>query len=149
MPTCTFFGHRDCPDSVRPALQQAIIRLIEENGVDRFYIGHQGRFDRLALAVLQQVAAVYPQIRYEVVLAYVPARTKDPLISEGLCTMLPEGIEKAPRRFAISYRNRWLVEHADYVIAYVLYRGGAMQCVELAQRNGKQILWLNEARERC
>ena len=33
MPTCTFFGHRDCPDSLRPSLQQAIARLIAEEGI--------------------------------------------------------------------------------------------------------------------
>lgn len=141
MPTCTFFGHRDCPDSLRPALYQAVTRLIEENGVDRFYVGHQGAFDRLALAVLQQAAAAYPQIRYEVVLAYVPSPKKD-TDAQPPNTLLPDGIETVPKRFAISRRNRWMVEHADYVIAYVLYRGGASQFVELAQRKGKTVVFV-------
>ena len=129
MPTCTFFGHRDCPDSLRPSLQQAIVRLIVEEGVDTFYVGHQGKFDRLALAALQQ--------------AYLPTSRDVPW--QPADTMVPDGIEDVPKRFAISYRNRWLVEHADMVIAYVLYRGGAMQFVELAQRKGKRIIYLNEA----
>jgi len=147
MPTCTFFGHRDCPDSLRPSLQQAIARLIVEEGVDTFYVGHQGKFDRLALAALQQAVAQYPHIRYTVVLAYLPTCKDVPWQPDT--TMLPDGIEDVPKRFAISYRNRWLVEHADVVIAYALYRGGAMQFVELAQKKGKKILWLNEAGERC
>ena len=146
MPTCTFFGHRDCPDSLRPSLQQAIVRLIVEEGVDTFYVGHQGKFDRLALAALQQAAAQYPHIRYTVVLAYLPTSRDVPWQPDT--TMLPAGIETVPKRFAISYRNHWLVEHADVVIAYALYRGGAMQFVELAQKKGKKILWLNEAGER-
>lgn len=144
MPTCTFFGHRDSPDSLRPSLQQAIVRLIVEEGVDTFYVGHQGKFDRLALAALQQAAAQYPHIRYTVVLAYLPTRRDESWQPSD--SMVPDGIENVPRRFAISYRNHWLVEHADYVIAYVLYRGGAMQFVELAQRKGKQIIYLNEAK---
>lgn len=147
MPTCTFFGHRDSPDSLRPSLQQAIVRLIVEEGVDTFYVGHQGKFDRLALAALQQAVAQYPHIRYTVVLAYLPTCKDVPWQPDT--TMLPAGIEDVPKRFAISYRNRWLVEHADVVIAYALYRGGAMQFVELAQKKGKKILWLNEAGERC
>ena len=147
MPTCTFFGHRDCPDSLRPSLQQAIVRLIVEEGMDTFYVGHQGKFDRLALAALQQAVAQYPHIRYTVVLAYLPTCKDVPWQPDT--TMLPDGIEDVPKRFAISYRNRWLVEHADMVIAYALYRGGAMQFVELAQKKGKKILWLNEAGERC
>ena len=31
-------------------------------------------------------------------------------------------------------------KHAEYVIAYALYRGGAMQFVELAQQKGKTVL---------
>ncbi|MBP3411014.1 MAG: hypothetical protein J6M10_08475 [Clostridia bacterium] len=143
MPTCTFFGHRDCPDSLRPSLQQAIVRLIVEEGVDTFYVGHQGKFDRLALAALQQVATQYPHIRYTVVLAYLPTRRDASWQSTD--TLVPDGIENVPKRFAISYRNRWLVEHANVVIAYALYRGGAMQFVELAQKKGKRIVWLNGA----
>ena len=81
-------------------------------------------------------------IRYAVVYAYLPTYPH-PSPDEALPythTLLPDGIEKKPRRFAISYRNRWMVEHSDYVIAYVLYRGGAMQFVELAQQKGKTVL---------
>ena len=31
-----------------------------------------------------------------------------------------------PRRFAISHRNRWMVESADVVVAYVLMTGAAL-----------------------
>lgn len=145
MPTCTFFGHRDSPETLRPALRQAILQMIETHGVDQFYVGHQGRFDRMALAELQKAALRYPHIRYAVVYAYLPTH---PRLSpdEALPyshTLLPEGIEKKPKRFAISYRNRWMVERSDFVIAYVLYRGGAMQFVELAQRKGKAVHFLS------
>ena len=106
MPTCTFFGHRDCPDSIRANLYQAVVHMIEENNVDRFYIGHQGRFDRLALAVMQQAATEYPHIHYEVVLAYVPTDARRTNLPESTHTLMPEGIETVPKRFAISHRNR-------------------------------------------
>ena len=140
MPTCTFFGHRDCPDAIRPALQEAILRLISDENVDQFYVGHQGKFDRLALAVLEQTAAVYPHIRYQVVLAYLPAH-RDEAFSPAN-SLLPEGIESVPKRFAITHRNRWMAAHADYVIAYVRHRGGASQFTVLARRKGKQVICL-------
>lgn len=138
MPACTFFGHRDCPGSIRPKLYQTILRLIEENHVDRFYVGHQGAFDRYALAALKQAAAQYPHIRYDVVLAYLPVHDDDTLPQAH--TLFPTGIEHTPRRFAICYRNRWMVERSDYVVTYVLYRGGASQFAELAQRKGKTMI---------
>ena len=29
-------------------------------------------------------------------------------------TLLPEGIENVPPRFAISWRNKWMLERSDY-----------------------------------
>ena len=36
MSVCTFFGHRDCPESVRPIVRAVLEILIEEQGVDLF-----------------------------------------------------------------------------------------------------------------
>ncbi len=37
-----FFEHRDCPEAIRPQLQQILEDLITE-GADSFYVGDQGR----------------------------------------------------------------------------------------------------------
>ena len=33
MSACTFFGHRDCPSSIKPKLREALIDLIENHTV--------------------------------------------------------------------------------------------------------------------
>ena len=43
MEICTFFGHRDAPETVAVDLRAATVRLIEEQGVSQFYVGTQGR----------------------------------------------------------------------------------------------------------
>ena len=45
MSACTFFGHRDCPETIRPALRRLLVDLIENRNVDMFYVGNQGGFD--------------------------------------------------------------------------------------------------------
>ena len=45
MSACTFFGHRDCPSSIKPKLREVLIDLIENHSVDMFYVGQQGAFD--------------------------------------------------------------------------------------------------------
>ncbi|MCQ2440540.1 MAG: hypothetical protein MJ076_01415 [Clostridia bacterium] len=42
---CTFFGHWDTPEEVRPLLQGVLKQLIENRGADTFYVGNQGGFD--------------------------------------------------------------------------------------------------------
>ena len=133
---CTFFGHRDCPASVRPRLREVLVELVEHYKVDMFYVGSQGNFDALVRSALRELKEEYPRITYWVVLAYLPrqSRKSDPR------TILPEGIEAVPKRFAISWRNRWMLQRVGFVVAYVLRPwGGAAQFVGLARRKGKEV----------
>lgn len=52
MAACTFFGHRDCPDTIKEKLREALTDLIEHHGVNLFYVGNQGNFDAIARSVL-------------------------------------------------------------------------------------------------
>ncbi|MCD7857633.1 MAG: hypothetical protein LUG55_07520 [Clostridiales bacterium] len=137
---CTFFGHRDCPESVKPQLRALLIKLIEQEGVTRFYVGNQGRFDSIVRSVLRALKEDYPAIDFCVVLAYMPGKA-DPLRDlHSEETMLPEGIETVPKRFAISWRNRWMLKRADYVVTYIRHAyGGAAQFAETAKKQGKRV----------
>lgn len=120
MRACTFFGHRDCPDSLRSSLRIAIVELIEHHQVDTFYVGNQGKFDSLVRIELDKLSLLYPHIHYAIVLAYIP---KSRTVSSSLYTLLPEGIELVPPRFAISWRNNWMLGQSEYVICYVTHPG--------------------------
>ena len=137
---CTFFGHRDSPETIKPKIRTAVIDLIEKHGVTMFYVGNQGNFDRRVRSVLKEVTTTYPEVGYAVVLAYMPSAKAANLSEDFSDTMLPEGIEKVPKRFAIPWRNKWMIEHADYVVTYVTRLfGGAAQFSALAKSKGKII----------
>lgn len=141
MLSCTFFGHRDCPASIRSLLRAVLINLIETEGVTSFFVGNQGAFDAAVQSVLRDLQSQYPAITCTVVFAYMP-RKPEPY---GLATMLPEGIEKVPKRFAISWRNRWMLDHADCVVIYVTHAwGGAAQFAARARKQGKRVYPLGE-----
>ena len=137
---CTFFGHRDCPETIKPKIRTAVINLIENHGVTMFYVGNQGNFDRMVRSVLKEVTTAYPGVGYAVVLAYMPSAKVANLSEDFSDTMLPEGIETVPKRYAISWRNKWMIDHADYVVTYLVrLQGGAAKFVALAQKRKKQI----------
>lgn len=137
MKCCTFFGHRDCPDSIKPKLLEAIKTKIAE-GVTDFYVGNHGNFDSLVLSCLRELKKEYPEIHYAVVFAYLPTE-HDTYNSDE--TILPEGIETVPKRFAIDFRNRWMLDHADTVIVYTTHSwGGAAKYVEKAMQKGKTVV---------
>lgn len=144
MTVCTFFGHRDCPASIKPKLRAVVEELIVRYGVDWFYMGRQGAFDAMARSVLRELAKVYPHISYAVVLERLPG-PRDKAIWDFSDTIFPEGLETVPPRFAISKRNDWMLKQSDFVVTYITHNwGGAAQYAEKAHRQGKRVLNLAE-----
>ena len=138
MSVCTFFGHRDCPESIKPKLREVLVDLITKHDVDMFYVGHQGQFDAYAHSELKKLKREYPQINYAVVLAYMPGKKTE--YDDYSDTMLPEGIESVHPNYAISWRNNWMLKQSDYVVTYITHTwGGAVQFAEKAKRAGKTV----------
>ena len=140
---CTFFGHHDCPSSIKPKLREVLIDLIEKHAVDMFYVGQQGVYDAIVRSVLKELVSVYPHIRYAVVLERIPQKRDEFDTRDYSDTMLPEGIEAVHPRFAISWRNKWMIKQSDYVVTYITHSwGGAAQFAEMAERHRKIIISL-------
>ena len=136
MSACTFFGHGDCPETKYSNILQAIQNLITEKKVLTFYVGTQGNFDSLVYRALCCLRTGFPHIRVYRVLAYMPK--ENGLIPDSI---LPEGVELVHQRYAISWRNRWMIERSDYVIAYITHNyGGAARYADEARRKGKTVI---------
>ena len=139
MPACTFFGHRDCPDTTKPKLRQVLIDLIKNHNVDMFYVGNQGRFDAIVRSELRNLQREYPQINYAVVLAYMPGNQTE--YDDYSDTMLPEGIESVHPRYAISWRNNWMLKQSDFVVTYITHSwGGAAQYAKKGMLKNKVVI---------
>lgn len=140
-----FFGHKDTPSAVKLLLEQTVQRLIEENEEIAFLVGAHGAFDLMAQGVLGQALQKYPHITCHIVLSYIPFERNDELYA--LPTLLPEGIENIPKRFAISFSNNYMVNECDTVVCYITHDwGGAAQFVNKAEKKGKVIINLAEAK---
>ncbi len=136
--TVTFFGHKDTPKEIEPTLRAALIDLIENYNATMFYVGNNGSFDTMVRRQLKELSQAYP-ITYSVVLAYLP--TKKSEYDNFTNTLLPEGIETVPKRFATSWRNKWMIQQSDVVVTYVTHNfGGAAQFKEMAERLNKYVI---------
>lgn len=142
MPICTFFGHRDCPETIKPKLRTVLVDLITNHGVDMFYVGNHGQYDAIVRSVLRELEKEYPQIDYAVVLAYMPKMKTE--YDDYSDTMLPEGIETVHPRYAISWRNNWMLRQSEYVVTYITRSwGGAARYTQRARTTGKIVIKLN------
>lgn len=142
MVACTFFGHHECPDLIKSKVREVLVDLIANHDVDMFYVGNQGQFDAIVRSVLRELKNEYPLINYAVVLAYMPGKPCE--YDDYADTMLPEGIESIHPRYAISWRNNWMLRQSKYVVAYITHSwGGAAQFIQKARLQRKCLIELN------
>ena len=131
---CVFYGHRECGEEIVPRLETVLKALIEEKGVDRFYVGTQGGFDDAVYRTLKTMRRHYPHIEYKRVLAYLPTALEQGDKAEQADTLIPAGIETRPPRYRILYRNEMLRQ--GVVVYTVTSAGGAAKFAALARKRG-------------
>ena len=136
--TCTFFGHSECYDLDAVELSNAIEELIQE-GVSEFLVGNQGQFDAMVRNSLRALQKQYPQIRYSVVLAYLPTERRP--FEDFSDTMYPEGLENIHPKYAIEWRNRYLIDSAEVCLCYLNRTfGGVYKFARLARKRGLRVI---------
>ena len=137
---CCFFGHKNVTSNLTECLLPILNELITE-GVDSFLVGNQGSFDGIVLHTLRLLKEKHPHITYHIVLAYMPGAKQEYSSYDPMETLYPEGLESVHPRFAISWRNKWMIQEADVVVTYITHSwGGAAQFAELAERKKKRVI---------
>ena len=139
----TFCGHSNFIPT--PELEQKMLSIFENEIGDSYaelYLGGYGNFDSFALSCGKKYKQTHSNIKLLFITPYMSlSYQKNHLEYEKLLydeVIYPE-IEKVPPKFAISYRNQWMVEKSDLVIAYVRNEwGGAYKTYMYAQRKNKR-----------
>ncbi len=131
------FGHSVCPEKYYPVLKKQIINLINQD-VTEFLVGDRGDFDKMALKVLKELTECY-NIKYKVVLAYLPSGGG--LFADDYNSIFPEELATVHKRFAIEYRNMYMINNSDYVIVYTpVSFGGAAKFAKKAEKKCKLVI---------
>ena len=139
MSAWTFFGHRDAPPNIYNSIYCSIKDLIEKQNIDTFYVGNNGNFDNMAKKALRELQLLYPNIKINIVLAYIPTRKSG---NEDFSdTIYPDNLENVPKKFAISARNNWMLNKSDYALTYITHPyGGAAKFAETAKKKNKCVI---------
>ena len=136
----TFCGHADFSEHqrCRPILLSLLEQKIGEQPTD-FYLGGYGAFDAFAYACCKEFQATHPQVKLIYVTPYLADRHLKAL-SGQYDSILYLPIENAPLKYAVSHRNREMIQRADWVVAYVTRTyGGAYQAYCYAKKKNKKI----------
>ena len=151
MTVCTFAGHREVfLSSVNQDIDNALSELVQSEDDYMFYSGGMGDFDFMCEAAVRRLKKRCPHlnIRLNLVLPYMTNqinRDKDYYESRFDDIIIPMALMGVHYKAAIKKRNRWMVDQADKILAYV-YRdfGGAFDTIKYALRTGKPVLSLAE-----
>ena len=140
----TFCGHAQFP--IAEEYEQKLLAFLEEKIGDNpadFYLGGYGAFDNFAYDCCKKYKKSHPNVSLILITPYMSVEYQRNHLEyqkkqydEILC---PE-IEDKPLKFAISYRNKWMVEQADYLICGISHDwGGAYKTYQHAKRKNKPI----------
>ena len=137
--SCFFIGHREASEEIYPALYAAVEQHILEYGVTEFIVGHYGGFDRLAASAVKEAKRFSPEVKLTLLLPYHPAERPIATPNGFDGTFYPPGMECVPRKAAIIRANRYVVDHVDYLIAYVWHpASNARELAEYAESREKK-----------
>ena len=158
MKACSFFGHRDTPqtEELKQKVRETVERLIVEEGVDTFLFGSRSKFDELCHIVVTELKEKYPYIQR---IAYLCKHESGCLAGEGKDEQRKikeltgrdvyvrefEDIKKSDRvnsagRAAYVERNQWMIDESVFVIMYydenknTIHRSGTLLAYQYACR---------------
>lgn len=149
--SCAFTGHREIEEqhskTLRMLTKQAVKSRYNE-GVANFISGMASGFDMLAAEVVLELREECPGISLT---AVVPFRGQDDRFSLSDKQRYSQILEEADEVIVLSehynkkafyYRNLWMVDHADCMIAYFngIHRGGTYFTFHTAQGRGLPVV---------
>lgn len=156
MITCVFAGHRQIYEpNIGEKVKKALEKLMKTESRVVFPNGGMGRFDEVCAEVVRKLKGQYPEkdIRLCLVAAHFSNRfnTEKSYYQTFYDEILvPEEVEYTYYKAAITKRNRWMVDHADLMLAYIDHDyGGAYQTYRYAQKKSVPIINIAEGATVC
>ena len=139
-----FFGHSEFygSDEVKRELISILKEYTGKEDCD-FLFGGYGKFDDFAYRCVREICST----NHIKTLFITPYITESYLKNQleyhksKYDEVIYPGIENVPLKFAITFRNRWMVESSDLVITYVNHSfGGAYAMLVYARKKKKTVI---------
>ena len=139
-----FFGHRriDRLREIEEKLVSILKELILTKEYVEFYIGRNGEFDEFVASLIKRVQKQLDRDNNVMILT-LPYTVKDIEYYADYYDeiVIPDAIGKAHPKAAITLRNRWMIDTADLVIAYIEHgQGGAYGAFKYAEKTNKTVV---------
>ena len=144
-------GHRT-PPNLKARIREEVINLIENEDVDTFLVGEKGGYEIDAYDVVLKVQQEYPHIRIYLVISQM-TDLHEMGVRDGAQVIerrgfddfiLPPKCELGYKRLCLVYRNRYIIENTNFIIAYNKREGKAYEFCKAAKGKGVKVIELAE-----
>ncbi|MEG1886552.1 MAG: DUF1273 domain-containing protein [Oscillospiraceae bacterium] len=151
---CTFTGHREVYLSgINAKITDSINDFLKKDTSFIFYTGGMGEFDVMCSAAVSTAKKEHRELEIKLVLVmpYMSNRLntgKDYYKSYYDDIIIPEELQGEHYKSIITRRNRWMIDQADLVLAYVRRDfGGAFSALKYANKLKKEVINLADKNE--
>lgn len=145
------YGH-STPPNLKARIREEAINLIENEDVDTFLVGEKGGYEIDAYDVILDLQKEYPDIQIILVISAmtdlnIMGFRDGPQVIErrGFDDfILPPKCELGYKKLCIVYRNRYIIENTNFIIAYNKRKGRAYEFCKSAKAKGVKVIELAE-----
>ena len=135
-----FIGHREIHGQyhLEDELEQIITEYLRAKEYVELYVGRNGDFDISVASAIKRAQKSFGHHNSSLILLQ-PYPMKDDLYYEKFYDEILYPVDrKTHPKGAITKRNRWMIDHADLLIAYVEEgrEGGALTALDFAKKQG-------------
>ena len=148
---CTFAGHREIfEQNIEEQIRIVIESILMTDSKFVFYSGNMGEFDKKCSSAVRYAKRSHPELDISLVavLPYMMNCINTDRDYYNDCfddIIIPVELAGVYYKTAILRRNKWLVDHCDFLIAYVYHEfGGAYTTLKYAVQKEKKIINLAE-----
>ena len=141
----SFFGHAD--SMLSDELENEILKYLSEllaEGKGEFLLGGYGNFDAYALKFGLDLKKSNRELKLTLVSPYIDwgyLKKQGDYVRTAYDEVVYPEIEKAPKKYAISARNKWMVDASDVIVTYINHKyGGAYSAYLHAIRKHKTVI---------
>lgn len=140
----SFFGHRNFinDQNYEKRVLEILFEIENSNQGEQLelLLGGYGSFDKFALQCARKFKASVKNVTITLVTPYIIHGD-----TEEYDIVLYPSLENVPKKFAITHRNRRMVDISDLIIAFIDHKfGGAYDAVKYAKSKNKTIVNLSD-----
>lgn len=117
-----------------------LIKSVNDEPCD-FFLGEYGNFDKFAYACAKKYKSTHHNSKLIFITPYYSTNYQNTHLNskkEYFDSIIFPDLETVPPRYAIKRRNKWIVDNANIVIAYITHDyGGAYEMFNYAKKKNK------------